>query len=423
MGMFDNYPTSSATPSAPGTTPPNPFGAPQAMPQVAPDPFGAPQPASNPFAAPPSTVEASAFNVSIQPAPSFPVANAAQTAIPVAPSLAHMPFNPPVQLDTAQIGKIGAKERGKLTQLSTDVLKTVTAREVMNTDMAEQLTSVVLIAKKFDPNSLKDGPVGFWGKLTGAVAAKKEQALTNFQNLNDRVDTVATQLQGHIVAKERLIQFLDAYRAELGNCYIATRQIIADKTQELEKLTAWYQTLNPNSFQQMDALQYRDYGTALIAMRNHIHELNASCELIVQTATSMTVQRETAVTLISKTQSALQIGIGAWRQQFAIAWANANNKSTAEAVDAVTGFVNQLIVSNAATTRDVAVATQKMASSTIIKAESIEQAAGMLTAAFTETAAIMAESDQKQKEDAKRMAEANQKLLIAAKQNPAQTSY
>jgi len=364
--------------------------------------------------------------VLVQPLASQPlvVPTSAQPAAPSAPSLQgaaqSAKFQPPVALDSKTIAQLGANEARQTAALTAQVLEKVTAPE-LGGDIATRLTEVVTVAKSFDFKSLQSKNTNVFQRVMQWGKNQREAALTTFKSLNARIDDAAAAMAGQLAQRQQLISHIDGQITQLKASHESLTQLLEQLTKNYQAMHSWYSQLDSSQFQGLEAFNYAEYGKTLLELHRKMAELDAYRNSLIQNMAILTSQKDTAKALVEKTNAALTIGVSAWKQQFAIAWANASNASNAAAIQNVSNWVNEMTISNATTAKETALAATALANTTIISADTIEKAATLIADTFAQVADANRAGFAQREQDADRMRKANEEMIAkirAAQQVP-----
>ena len=364
--------------------------------------------------------------VLVQPLASQPLVapTSAQPAAPYAsPSQGNgqsAKFQPPVALDSKTIAQLGANEARQTAALTAQVLEKVTAPE-LGGDIATRLTEVVATAKSFDFKSLQSKNQNVFQRVMQWGKNQREAALTTFKSLNARIDDAATAMAGQLAQRQQLISHIDGQITQLKASHESLTQLLEQLTKNYEAMHRWYSQLDNSQFQGLEAFNYAEYGKTLLELHRKMAELDAYRNSLIQNMAILTSQKDTAKALVEKTNAALTIGVSAWKQQFAIAWANASNASNAAAIQNVSNWVNEMTLSNATTAKETALAATALANTTIISADTIEKAATLIADTFAQVADANRAGFAQREQDADRMRKANDEMIAkirAAQQVP-----
>lgn len=243
------------------------------------------------------------------------------------------------------ISKYGNEVSKKLTDFSTDILKTVKVKD--SPEVEDLLLSLVGKLNAIDCNSLSPKKKGFFSKLFGGqdietFIAKYETAYQFISGVTKKLSQAEYALSkdvevcnDYIAQNREYIEELDLY-IEAGNQKLS--EVKAELEEERKKLNK----------EDMLAVQEFSLKESEINMfERKLHNLGIQRMVAIQNIPQLMLIRDGDVVLVEKIKSSIETSIPLWESQMVIAIQIMRQENGAKLVKSITDTNNELLKRNA----------------------------------------------------------------------------
>ncbi|CAM2945028.1 toxic anion resistance protein [Hathewaya histolytica] len=294
----------------------------------------------------------------------------------------------------------GNEPANKIAEFSDRILKSIKTSSVEgSSEMIKQLTSIM---KKFDKNDFIEEKQGFFQRLFNSPSKAIEKLMGKYKTIGGEIDTIYTQLTGYKKDINDVNIMLDAmyeenvhYYRELEK-YIAAGKIIEHDIEEnllpkLEKKAA-------DSGDQMDIINVENMKNSLELLKQRIYDLEMGKVVSLQTAPQIRIIQKGNYKLVSKIHSAFVVTIPVFKNGIIQAVALKRQKLVADSLSELDKTTNELLIKNAENIKNQSVDIAKLAGSSSVKIETLEQTWNTIMQGIEETKQIE-EDNKKNREE------------------------
>ena len=281
------------------------------------------------------------------------------------------------------------------------------------------LNDVVTEARGLDTSEVKDGDKPNWFQRNilrhvepvAKFIQQYESAAKQVQAIVDQLEDKRLQMLKDIAHLDRLYQSTvqDFERLEV---YIAAGQERLRRLDE-DEIPAAKQKAESN--QAMDVEELNQLVHVRDELERRVHDLQLTREVVMQALPQLRNHQNLDKSLASKIKSVVTNTVPVWKQQMAQALLIANTREAAQAVDTATDFTNDMLKQNADDMRAANKEVRSAVERGIFDIEAVEYANQQLIGTVEDTLKITDEAKKKREEDAKRLAQAEEKRKQALK--------
>lgn len=302
--------------------------------------------------------------------------------------------------DTNIIVSYGAGAQKRLAEFSDTALDHVRNKDLdqiggMITDLVAEL--------KYDPDEDK----GFLWNLFHKGANKIENVKEYYAKVEDSVDKVAKNLEGHqqtllkdIAIQDMLFDSNKAYFKEL-TMYIAAGKLALDKALN-EELPAMKARAAETGLSEV-AQEVSDYSAMCDRFEKRLHDLELTRAICLQNAPQIRLIQNNAILLSDKIHSTLVNTLPLWKNQMIITLGLAHSKEAVEAQNAVTNTTNELLKKNAEMLHQTSVEIAKENERGIVDLETLQHTNNELINTLDDILKVQQEGRQKRREAEKEL--------------------
>lgn len=303
---------------------------------------------------------------------------------------------------------VGSAHSSALAQVSTQILSHVTSSDLGS--FGDRLGEVIVLTKGLSPEQFRQQK-GFFGKIRGMLGNAKERMLQEFNSVSTQLDRLVAEIGSHKQQQDRAIDVLEKMYAANYEEYQKLNAEIDQAIKVIDQREAQLATIDSGVLDPMEVQIYADEKNKVARLKQRVHELTASLRVAEQTAPEIRQFQDNSRKLVEKFQIVQTIGIPIWKKQFSLAVMNMDQERSANVIKEFEDMTNEIMVKNAQMLKTNSVAIANLTAQTMVKAETVEQVNTLLIEMLTETQQITSQSDQTNKEAAKRMKASNDKLL------------
>ncbi len=250
-----------------------------------------------------------------------------------------------IALDHASISKYGSEVSSKLTDFSTEILKSVKVKD--SPEVEELLLTLVGELNSIDCNSLTQKKKGFLSKFFGnqdpqQFIAKYESVHSFIAGVTKKLSQAEYTLGKDIEVCEEYIQQNRQYINELDVYIEAGNQYLAEAKAEYEKQKA---ELDKNDLLAAQELQLLESDINMFERK--VHNLNVQRMVAIQNIPQLMLIRDGDAVLVEKINASIDTSIPLWESQMVIAIQVMRQQNGAKLVKSITDTNNELLKRNA----------------------------------------------------------------------------
>ncbi|MDR0433728.1 MAG: toxic anion resistance protein [Gracilibacteraceae bacterium] len=303
------------------------------------------------------------------------------------------------------IVKFGGKAAEEIAKCSDKVLSSMSMDKI--NDTGKLLKALGVIMDKFDINEVSSEGKGFLQKIFGSVQKQLDQLLAKYNTMGDEVDKIYIQLKEYEAeiggANGKLQEIFQAninYYSELVKYILAGEKALELIDVKLTELRDNY-AKNPDNMLHMEI---NNLEQARIILEQRVQDLRVAENVAMQSIPMIQAMRFGNLNLIRKINSAFIITLPVFKQALTQAILLKRQKIQAEAMQALDERTNEMLLKNAQNTVDQTKLTARMAGSSSVKVETLEQTWRTIVNGIEETRRIQEEASAKRAADAQKLA-------------------
>lgn len=304
-------------------------------------------------------------------------------------------------LDT--IVTFGAHAADEIAKASDVVLNSMNMSQI--DDSSAMLNTLAKIMDKFDIDEIRENP-GLFGKLFGGLRKQLEKILAKYHTMGEEVDKIYVQLkqyESEIKQSNRKLQTL--FDANVGYYHELVKYILAGEQgcREIEAYMAQRQAdmeaTGDNSIQfELQTLQQ-----ALMMLEQRTQDLRTAENVAMQSVPMIKTMQFSNMNLVRKINSAFIITLPVFKQALAQAILLKRQRVQAEALSTLDEKTNEMLIKNAKNTADQAVMTARLASTSSVKIETLENSWRTIMKGIEDTKDIQDRARKQRQEDQVRL--------------------
>ncbi|MGR3794101.1 toxic anion resistance protein [Vannielia sp. SX4] len=305
--------------------------------------------------------------------------------------------------DTGSIVNFGSAAQSELQTISQAMLADVKNKDVG--PAGDGLRKMVTTIRGFSVSELDvRRKRSFWEKLLGR-AAPFANFLSRFEDVQDQIDKITAELEGHEhkllkdiksldVLYEKTLKFYDelALYIAAGEAKIAELDATTIPAKEAEVQAA------PEEQGVMKAQELRDLRAARDDLERRVHDLKLTRQVTMQSLPSIRLVQENDKSLVTKINSTLVNTVPLWETQLAQAVTIQRSAEAAEAVRSANDLTNELLTQNAKNLRETNAKIRTEMERGVFDIEAVKTANAQLVATIEESLQIADEGKRKRAE-------------------------
>lgn len=290
----------------------------------------------------------------------------------------------------------GVSSQKKVSDFSERALEGVRARDLG--EMGDDITSLVVTLKNFDPDAQDKGLFGLFKKSKNRIETLKAR----YSEVEKDVSDIAEVLEGHQRTLLKDISMLDqmyavneAYFKEL-TMYIAAGKKKLEEVRggELPALEAKAQASGLTE----DAQAVRDLTQMCDRFEKRVYDLELTRQIALQTAPQIRLIQSSDAVMAEKIQSTVVNTIPLWKNQMIIALGVEHATQAARAQREVTDMTNELLKKNADRLKVAAVDTAREAERGVVDMETLRHTNEQLISTLDEIAQVQQEGRERRRQ-------------------------
>lgn len=293
----------------------------------------------------------------------------------------------------------GTQAQGKLLSFSHAMLEHVQNKDVG--EIGEIISDLMKRLNDVNPDELKEGKSGFFGRIFGKLSGSLQEVLSKYQKTGAQIDRISVKLDrsknvllSDIKLLEQLYETNKEYFHAL-NVYIAAGEIKLEEMHEriIPQLKKEAEATNDQmKFQEVnDMIQFAD------RLDKRLHDLKLSREITIQSAPQIRLIQNTNQALVEKIQSSIMTAIPLWKNQVAIALTLIRQRHAVEAQKQVSKTTNELLLKNAEMLKTNTIETAKENERGLVDIETLKKTQASLITTLEETLRIQEEGRHKRR--------------------------
>lgn len=315
--------------------------------------------------------------------------------------------------DKNSILDFGNEPAQQISQYSDKILNSIKSSSIeSSSEMIKQLTSIM---KKFDKNDfVKENKPGLFDKLFGKASKSMDVIMNKYKTIGGEIDKIYTELVSYKkdikdtnTTLDNLYEENIHYYQELQK-YILAGELI--KEDMMGKIIPDLELKAKESGDQMDLVTLQNAKDALELLDQRIYDLQMARMVSVQTAPQIRIIQKGNFKLISKIHSAFVITIPVFKSGIVQAVALKRQKNIVESLSELDRTTNELLIKNAENLKQQSTDIAKLAGSSSVKIETVEQTWNTIMQGIEETRAIEDDNKVQRQESVKRLEEIRKQM-------------
>ncbi len=304
--------------------------------------------------------------------------------------------------DPQTIVSFGGEVASEIAKCSDTILNSVDMSKI--NDSGELLSTLGRIMDKFDIEEIAaDEKKGFFSKLFGGAQDKIERILSKYHTMGEEVDKIYVQLkqyEAEIGESNRKLQTI--FDANVGFYQELVKYILAGEQgiNEMDDYLAQMESdLAKNPGDAMLQLDYNAMQQAHTILEQRVQDLRIAENVAMQSIPMLQSMQFSNLNLVRKINSAFIITLPVFKQALTQAILLKRQKVQAQAMQALDERTNEMLLKNARNTAEQTKLTARLASSSSIKVETLEQTWQTIVNGIEETKRIQDEASAKRASD------------------------
>ncbi|MDR1603755.1 MAG: toxic anion resistance protein [Gracilibacteraceae bacterium] len=303
------------------------------------------------------------------------------------------------------IVKFGGKAAEEIAKCSDSVLNSMSMDKI--NDTGKLLNALGVIMDKFDINEVSTENKGFLQKIFGNVQKQLDQLLAKYHTMGDEVDKIYIQLkeyEAEIGGANGKLQ--NIFQANVNYYNELIKYILAGE-KALELIDAKLTELRNNYAQNPDNMLHMEISNleqARIILEQRVQDLRIAENVAMQSIPMIQSMRFGNLNLIRKINSAFIITLPVFKQALTQAILLKRQKIQTDAMQALDERTNEMLLKNAQNTVEQTKMTARLAGSSSVKVETLEQTWRTIVNGIEETRRIQEEASTKRAADAQKLA-------------------
>lgn len=301
--------------------------------------------------------------------------------------------------DMDTIVMFGSEVTNEIAKVSDTVLNSMNMSQLNETSkLMNELTKVM---SQFDINEIKEDPKGL-AKIFTNAKKRLEKILAKYDTMGKHVDNIFVELRKYEdeikQSNNKLEQMFDAnvnFYHYLVKYILAGEQLDKELDEYIASLQKEMETTGDNSIQ----FQIQSMQQAQQMLQQRTQDLRTAESVAMQSIPMLKMMEFSNYNLVRKINSAFIITLPVFKQALAQAMILKRQKIQAEAMQALDQKTNELIMKNAQNTVEMSKTTARMASTSSIQIETLENSWKTIMQGIEDTKSIQEEARKKREED------------------------
>ena len=295
--------------------------------------------------------------------------------------------------DTAGVLAYGVGSQRKVSEFSERALAGVRGHDLG--EVGDQINSLVVTLKNFDPDQKEGGLLGLVHKAKNSLEALKAR----YSDVEKNVRSISDALEGHQVTLLKDISMLDQLYALNESYFKELTMYVAAGKQKLEGVRtgelAELQAKAARTGLAEDAQAARDLSQKCDRFEKRIYDLELTRQVALQTAPQIRMVQASDAVMAEKIQSTVVNTIPLWKNQMVIALGIEHANQAARAQREVSQMTNDLLRKNADQLKVATVEAAKEAERGVVDLETLRHTNEQLISTLDEVARVQAEGREK----------------------------
>lgn len=302
--------------------------------------------------------------------------------------------------DPNSIIYFGSETANEISKFADNILKTMDNKDIQGSgEMLKQLNKIM---DKFDVEDFKDKEPNFFEKIFNSGKNTIEGLLKKYDLMGSEVDKVYQQLKkyekdinaSNVTLQEMFEKNIEYYE-ELEKYIIAGKMAIEKfKTQDLVALENKANETGDDA----DALAVDNMRQAIDMLEQRVFDLELAKNVAMQSLPQIKLIQGGNYHLVRKINSAFIVTLPVFKQGLTQAIAIKRQAIQTKAMAALDEKTNELLLKNAQNTANQSKLAAKLAGTSAVNVETLEQTWNIIKTGIVETQAIQEEAKQKRKE-------------------------
>lgn len=306
--------------------------------------------------------------------------------------------------DLNSIITFGGKVAEDISRASDTVLNSMSMKNI--DDSSEMLKVLGKIMDSFDIDEISDKDQSFLGKIFNNARKQLDQILDKYQSMGSEVDKVYVQLKKYedeIKTSNKNLESLFQGNIELYGKLV--KYIVAGE-RGLEEIVEYtnarqeeYVKTGDNTIQ----FELTSLEQAKSMLEQRTHDLRIAENVAMQSIPMIKTMQFSNLNLVRKINSAFIITLPVFKQALAQAIMLKRQRIQADALSALDEKTNEMLIKNAQNTSTQSTEIARLANSSSIKIETLEQSWKTIVKGIEDTKLIQEESSRKRHEEVERL--------------------
>ncbi|BBQ02952.1 tellurium resistance protein (plasmid) [Burkholderia sp. SFA1] len=305
-----------------------------------------------------------------------------------------------------EIDAIGTEHGAAAASMSRTYLSTVRAAD--GGAFGEKLNELIAIAKGLDPKAMHKGSL--LGRVGNLLKSTKERLLAQYDDVNQRIDTLVAQLEVTAKKQKDGISTLE----QMYTFNYTTHQGLEEGKRQCENALADYRAALGAEEAAKDAFaaqRLMDMQRRIDALTVKVDDLNRAMLLTKQLAPQIRTEQDRKRTLGSKFATVKTILIPAWTNAFSLYLEQLDTKVATDLVNATYDATDAALRAQADLGRQNAQEVARLSQRPVVATETFEYAQQQLFGALDDINQIVEEGERQREQDASRLRQLEQDLV------------
>lgn len=301
------------------------------------------------------------------------------------------------------IVSFGASAAEEISKASDVVLNSMNMSQL--DESSKMLETLAKIMSKFDIEEIRENP-NLFSKLFNNMRKQLDKILDKYHTMGGEVDKIYVQLkqyESEIKQSNRKLE--DMFNANVAFYHQLVKYILAGE-QGCQELTAYIEQKRSELESSGDnAIQFeiQTMEQALMLLEQRVQDLRMAENVAMQSVPMIKTMAFSNMNLVRKINSAFIITLPVFKQALAQAIMLKRQRIQAEAMSALDEKTNEMLLKNARNTAEQSKITARLAGTSSIKIETLEETWRTIVSGIDETRQIQDEAKKKRAEDQVRL--------------------
>lgn len=297
--------------------------------------------------------------------------------------------------DSSIILQYGAACQKKIASFSDSALEGVRTKDLGAA--GDMIADLMAELKGFSVEEKEGGFLGFFKKAGNEVTrlkARYDKAEVNVNKITEVLEGHQNQLLTDIVMLDKMYEMNLGYFKELTMYIMAgKKKLEKERTTTLPQMKAAAEA----SGQAQDAQAANDFAAMCDRFEKKLHDLELTRTVSIQMAPQIRLIQNGDTLMAEKIQSTINNTIPLWKNQMVLALGMANSQQAMDAQAAVNALTNELLMKNAQTLKEGAIAIAEESEKSIVDIQTVKYTNEQLIATLDEVIRIQEEGRQKRR--------------------------